>query len=72
MSKIQESVINNCHFQRKVNQNQYKHSVKVISNLKEVRSILENSDINTQKVVAAKEKISECIRLVRTGTSNDD
>ena len=55
MPKIQESVTDNCHFQRKGNENQYKHSVKVISNLKEARSILENSDMYTQKVVAVKE-----------------
>jgi hypothetical protein len=61
-----------CHFQRKGNENQYKHSAKVISNLKEARSILENSDMYTQKVVAGKEKISECISLVHTGASNDD
>ena len=53
-------------------ENQYKHSAKIISNLKEVRSILENSDINTQKVVAAKEKLSKCISLVGTGASSDD
>ena len=72
MSSIEESVTDNCHFQRKGNENQYNHSVKVISNLKEVRSILENSDMNTQKFVAAKEKLSECINLVRTGTLHDD
>ena len=72
MSKLQESVTDNCHFQRKGNENQYKPSAKVISNLKEARSILENSDMNTQKVVAAKENISECISLLRTGASNDD
>ena len=55
MPKIQESVTDNCPFQRKGNENQYKHSVKVISNLKEARSILENSDMYTQKVVAVKE-----------------
>ena len=72
MSKIQENVTDNCHFQRKGNENQYKHSAKVISNLKEVRSILDNSDMNTQEVVAAKENISECINIVRTRASNDD
>ena len=72
MSKIQESVTDNCHLQRKGNENQYKHSAKVIFNLKEARSILDNSDMNKQEVVAAREKISECINLVRTGTSNDD
>ena len=72
MSKIQENVTDNCHFQRKGNENQYKHSAKVISNLKEARSILDNSDMNTQEVVAAKENISECINIVRTRASNDD
>ena len=46
----------NCHFQRKGNENQYKHSAEVISNVKEARSILGNSDMNTQKVVAANER----------------
>jgi hypothetical protein len=55
-----------------INENQYNHSVKVISNLKEVRSILESLDMNTQKFVAAKEKLSECINLVRTETLHDD
>ena len=41
------------------------HIVKAISKLTEARSILENSDMQTQEVVAAKEKISECIRLVQ-------
>ena len=72
MSKIQENVTDNCHFQRKGNENQYKHSAKVISNLKEARSILDNSDMNTEEVVAAKENISECINTVRTRASNDD
>ena len=65
MSYIEESVTNNCHFQRKGNENQYTHSVKYMSKLKEARSILENSDMNTQKVVAAKEKISEGIGLAQ-------
>ena len=56
MSKIQESVTENCHFQRKGNENQYKHSAEVISNVKEARSILGKSDMNTQKVVAEKER----------------
>jgi predicted phosphohydrolase len=56
MSKIQESVTENCHVQRKGNENQYKHSAEVISNVKEARSILGNSDMYTQKVVAAKER----------------
>ena len=72
MSKIQESVTDNCHFQRKGNENQYKHSAKDISNLKEARSILENSDMYTQKVSAAKENISACISILRTKASNDD
>ena len=55
MSYIEESVTENCHFQRKGNENQYTHSVKVMSKLKEARSILENSDMYTQKVVAVKE-----------------
>jgi hypothetical protein len=72
MSKLQESVTDNCHFQRKGKENQYKPSAQVISNLKEARSILEKSDMNTQKVVAAKENISECISLLRTGASHND
>jgi hypothetical protein len=47
MSKIQESVTENCHVQRKGNENQYKHSAEVISNVKEARSILGNSDMYT-------------------------
>jgi hypothetical protein len=36
-----------------------------MSKLKEARSILENPDMNSQKVVAAKEKISESIGIVQ-------
>jgi hypothetical protein len=36
-----------------------------MSKLKEARSILENPDMNSQKVVAAKEKISEGIVIVQ-------
>ena len=61
MSYIEESVTDNCHFQRKGNENQYTHSVNFMSKLKEVCSILENSNMKTQKVVAAKENISEGI-----------
>ena len=43
MSKIEESVTDNCHFQRKGNVNQYTHSVKAMSKLKDASSILENS-----------------------------
>ena len=59
MSKIEERVTDNCHFQRKRNENQYKHSVKVMSKPKEAHSIQENSDMSTQKVVAAEEKLFE-------------
>ena len=71
MSKIEESVTGNCHFQRNGSENQYTHNAKVISKLKETHSILENSDMSTQKIIAAKEKISEVISFVRTGTLND-
>jgi hypothetical protein len=46
ISKIEESVTDNFRFQRNGNKNQYKHSVKVMSKLKEARSILENPDMN--------------------------
>ena len=36
-----------------------------MSKLKKSRSILENSDMNTQRAVAAKEKISEGIGIVQ-------
>ena len=72
MFHIEESVTGNCHFQRNKNENQYTHNVKVMSKLKETHSILENSDMSTQKIIVAKEEISEVISLVRTGTLNDD
>ena len=59
MPKIEESVTDNCHFQRKRNENQYKHCVKVMSKPNEAHSILENSDMSKQKVVAAEEKLFE-------------
>ena len=65
ISKIEESVTDNFRFQRNGNENQYKHSVNVMSKLKEARSILDNPDMNSQKVVAAKEKISEGIGIVQ-------
>ena len=46
ISKIEESVTDNFRFQRNENENQYTHSVKVMSKLKEARSILENPDMN--------------------------
>jgi hypothetical protein len=46
ISKIEESVTDNFRFQRKGNENQYKYSVKVMSKLKEARSILANPDMN--------------------------
>jgi hypothetical protein len=69
MSKIEESITDNCHFQRNGNENRYTHNVKVMSKLKETHSIL---DMSTQQIIAAKEEISEVISLVRTGTLNDD
>jgi len=45
MSKIEESVTDNCHFKRKENENQHTHSVKAMSKLKDAPSILENSDM---------------------------
>ena len=72
MSTIEESITDNCHFQRNGNENEYTHNVKVMSKLKETHSILENSEMRTQKIIAAKEEISEVISLVRTGTLNDD
>jgi hypothetical protein len=65
ISKIEESVTYNFLFQRNGNENQYTDSVKVMSKLKEARSILENPNMNSQKVVAAKEKISEGIGIVQ-------
>jgi hypothetical protein len=59
MSKIEENITDNCHFQRKRNENQYKHNVKVMSTPQESYSNLENSELSTQKVVAAKEEIFE-------------
>jgi hypothetical protein len=54
ISKIEESVTYNFLFQRNGNENQNTDSVKVMSKLKEARSILENPNMNSQKVVAAK------------------
>jgi hypothetical protein len=65
ISKIEESVTDNFRFQRNGNENQYKHSAKVMSKLKAARSILENPDMNSQQVVASKEKISEGIGIVQ-------
>lgn len=38
MSKIEESVTNNCHFYGKGNENQYKHRVNIMSKLNEAGS----------------------------------
>jgi len=53
MSKIEERVSDNFRFQRKGNENQYKHSAKVMSKLEDVRSI------------QAKKNISESIGIVQ-------
>ena len=65
MPKIEESVTDNCQLQRKGNEKQYAHSAKTMSMLKDAPSLLENSDMNTQKIVAAKEKLSENIGHVQ-------
>ena len=59
MSKTEKSVSDNYKFQRKENQSQFKHGVKVMSKLKEARLLLEVLDVNLQKIEAAKEKISD-------------
>ena len=68
MSKIEEIVTGNCHFQRNGNENQYTQNVNAMSKLKETHSILENSDMRTQRIIAVKEETSEVISLVRIGT----
>ncbi|CAG2232085.1 unnamed protein product [Mytilus edulis] len=65
ITKIEESVSNNYKFQRKGNENQFRHSVKVISKLTEARSLLDTPDVSLSKVAAAKDKISEGIDLVQ-------
>ncbi|CAG2213405.1 unnamed protein product [Mytilus edulis] len=65
INKIEESVSDNYKFQRKGNENQFRHSVKVISKLTEARSLLDTPDVSLSKVAAAKDKISEGIDLVQ-------
>lgn len=65
MSKIEESVTDNCNFQRKGNENQYKHRVNIMSKLNEAGSILNNSDMCTHNVVTAKENIYEGICIAQ-------
>jgi hypothetical protein len=55
-------------FQLSGRENQYTQNVNVMSKLKETHSILENSDMRTQRIIAVKEETSEVISLVRTGT----
>ncbi|CAG2253627.1 unnamed protein product [Mytilus edulis] len=65
INKIEESVSDNYKFQRKGNENQFRHSVKVISKLTEARSLSYTPDVSLSKVAATKDKISEGIDLVQ-------
>ena len=53
-TKFEETVSDNFKFPRKGNENQFWHSVKVMSKSKEAQSVLDSLE-----VAAAKEKISE-------------
>lgn len=65
MTKIEETMTDSYTFQRKGNENQYRHEVKVLSKPKEPKSCLEVPDLSYDAVQSAKTKIAEGIDIVR-------
>ena len=67
LTKIEKSVCDGYKFQRKGNENQFKHIVKVMSKISEARNLLDVPDtcMNLQKVSSAKEKITEGMQLIQ-------
>ncbi|VDH99940.1 Hypothetical predicted protein [Mytilus galloprovincialis] len=64
IAKLEETMTNNYSFQRKGNENQYRHEVKVLSKLKEAKASLEAPELGIDSVRTAKMKIIEGIDLV--------
>ena len=65
ISKIEETLCDNYVFQRKGNENQFKHASKVMTKLKDAKTHLENPDLNFECVTAAKTKIEEGMELIK-------
>ena len=65
MTKIEETLTDKYTFQRKGNENQYKHEVKVLNKLKEANTNLEVPELNFGSIQVAKMKTAEYIELVQ-------
>ena len=63
--KMEETLSDNYTFQRKGNENQFKHQVKVLSKLKEAKSQLESPEFNLETLVNAKSRIEEGIDMIK-------
>ncbi|XP_052067195.1 uncharacterized protein LOC127706578, partial [Mytilus californianus] len=65
MSKIEETLSENYTFQRKGNENQYIHEVKVLTKLTEAKSKLDGPDLSVESIHQARDKIVEGMAIVR-------
>ena len=65
MSKIEETLSENYTFQRKGNENQYKHEVKVLTKLTEAKAQLDGPDLSVDSIHQARDKIVEGMAIVR-------
>ncbi|VDI02492.1 Hypothetical predicted protein [Mytilus galloprovincialis] len=59
IAKLEETMTDNYSFQRKGNENQYRHEVKVLTKLKEAKANLEAPELGIVSVQTAKMKIVE-------------
>jgi len=65
ISKMEETLTDSYTFQRKGNENQFKHEIKVLTKLKEAKTHLEGPELGIDSVQTAKTKIEEGIDLVK-------
>ncbi|XP_063436225.1 uncharacterized protein LOC134717658 [Mytilus trossulus] len=65
MSKIEETLSENYTFQRKGNENQYKHEVKVLTKLTEAKAQLDGTDLSVESIHQARDNIVEGMAIVR-------
>ncbi|VDI58958.1 Hypothetical predicted protein [Mytilus galloprovincialis] len=68
MCKIEETLSENYTFQRKGNENQYKHEVKVLTKLTEAKAQLDGPDLSVDSIHQARDKIGW--RVVKEYTTN--
>ncbi|VDI52065.1 Hypothetical predicted protein [Mytilus galloprovincialis] len=62
---IEETLSENYTFQRKGNENQYKHEVKVLTKLTEAKAQLDGPDLSVESIHQARDKIVEGMTILR-------